>query len=100
MGNAEADLMSSGLPFTIVKPCGLTDDAGGKRELVVGHDDEMHEKPPLIPRADVARVMVEALLKPQEASGLRFDLCSKVGTPTSDINRIFKEARYPWEQRE
>jgi uncharacterized protein YbjT (DUF2867 family) len=96
--NEEADLMSSGLPFTIVKPCGLSDDAGKQRELVVGHDDEMHEVPPMIPRADVARVMVEALLKPEEASGLRFDLCSKKGTPTIALDKVFKDAKYPWQQ--
>jgi len=95
--NEEAFLMSSGIPYTIVKPCGLTDDAAGKRELTVGHDDEMHENPPVIPRGDVARVMVEALLQPKEAAGLRFDLCSRVGTPTTDLSKVFHAARYPWE---
>merc|ERR1712232_954753 len=90
-------LMSSGLPFSIIKPCGLSDDEAGKRELRVGHDDEMHETPPMIPRADVARVMVEALLQPKEATGLRFDLCSRAGTPTTDISTVFSAARYPWQ---
>jgi len=96
--NEEAFIMSSGVPYTIVKPCGLSDDEAGKRKLTVGHDDDMHQKPPMIPRADVARVMVEALLKPEEAAGLRFDLCSSTsGTPTTDISSVFNDARYPWQ---
>jgi len=98
--NEESFLMSSGLPFTIVKPCGLTDDPAGQRELLVGHDDEMHETPPTIPRADVARVMVQALLQPEEASGLRFDLCSRSGTPTEDVAAVLRAARYPWQSAE
>jgi len=98
--NEESFLMSSGIPFTIIKPCGLYDAEAGKRELRVGHDDDMHETPPTIPRADVAKVMVEALLKPKEAEDLRFDLCSRVGTPTTDIGKVFEAARYPWRAAE
>eukprot|EP00928_Gymnodinium_smaydae_P018324 TRINITY_DN16980_c0_g2_i1.p1 TRINITY_DN16980_c0_g2~~TRINITY_DN16980_c0_g2_i1.p1 ORF type:complete len:274 (-),score=58.25 TRINITY_DN16980_c0_g2_i1:169-990(-) len=96
--NEEAFLMSSGLPFTIVKPCGLTDGPASQRELRVGHDDDMHETPPLVPRADVARVMVGALLHPEKASGLRFDLCSRPGSPTTDVDSVFAAARYPWQK--
>jgi len=96
--NEEAALMSSGLPYTIVKPCGLTDTAPGQRELLVGHDDSMHESPPIIPRADVARVMVEAILKPAEARGLRFDLCSRAGSATTDLSTVFQAAKYPWQK--
>lgn len=96
--NEEAFLMSSGLPFTIVKPCGLSNDPAGQKELVVGHDDELHLEPPMIARSDVARVMAEALLKPQLAAGLRFDLCSRVGTATTDVDQVFKAARYPWQR--
>jgi len=94
--NAEAHIMDSGLPYTIVKPCGLTDDPPLKRELLVGHDDELKVDPPLVPRADVARVMGEALVRPEEAEGLRFDLCSKPGTPSEDLAPVFAAARYPW----
>merc|ERR1712079_661553 len=95
--NEEAFLMASGLPYTIVKPCGLTDDAGGKRELLSGHDDEMKVSPPIVPRADVARVMVAAIFSPETATGLRFDLCSREGTPTTDLGKFFDGARYPWQ---
>eukprot|EP00419_Tripos_fusus_P024041 CAMPEP_0172719378 /NCGR_PEP_ID=MMETSP1074-20121228/75471_1 /TAXON_ID=2916 /ORGANISM="Ceratium fusus, Strain PA161109" /LENGTH=275 /DNA_ID=CAMNT_0013544725 /DNA_START=27 /DNA_END=854 /DNA_ORIENTATION=+ len=95
--NAEAFLMSSGLPFTIIKPCGLSDGNAAQRELHVGHDDQMHETPPQIPRADVARVMAEALLQPKLAENLRFDLCSQSGTPTEDVSALFDAARFPWQ---
>merc|ERR1712060_614652 len=98
MGNEESFLMSSGLPFTIIKPCGLTDGAGGERKLLVGHDDEMHQSPPIIPRADVARMMVAAILSPGKAAGLRFDLCSREGIPT-DPSTVFDNAQYPWNTR-
>jgi len=97
--NLEAALMSSGLPFTVVKPCGLGDGPAGKQELVVGHDDEVQEKPPMVSRADVARVMAGAVLQPSEAANLRFDLCARAGTPTVDVSEVFKAARYPWQKR-
>ena len=37
----EADLMASGLAFTIVKPGGLLSTKGGKALLLAGHDDDM-----------------------------------------------------------
>mmetsp|Transcript_22384 Transcript_22384/g.51140 ORF Transcript_22384/g.51140 Transcript_22384/m.51140 type:complete len:285 (+) Transcript_22384:82-936(+) len=98
--NEEAFLMSSGLPYTIVKPCGLTDGEPGKNELVASHDDELQLKPPAISRADVARVMAGALLDAKAASGLRFDLCSRAGPPTTDVSEVLKAARYPWEHTE
>jgi len=96
--NEEAFLMSSGLPFTIVKPCGLTDDPPGRNQLVVGHDDDMHFTPPTVTRADVARVMAESIVKPAEGMNLRFDLCSKAGEPTTDLGALLASARWPWEQ--
>ena len=51
---AEADIMSSGLTYVIVKPCGLTMAVGAQRELTVGHDDKMTELPNSIARADIA----------------------------------------------
>lgn len=96
--NGEAFLMNSGLPFTIVKPCGLSNGPAGETELLVGHDDEIDVVPPMVSRADVARVMAEALLKPEEAQSLRFDLCSRKGTPTTDLSKVLEAAKYPWER--
>lgn len=92
--NAEAFLMASGIPFTIVKPCGLLSTPGGRKELLVGHDDTLlSTMPPIVPRADVASVMSHAAAS--HAVGLRFDLCSKVGTPTTDYAALLKAAQYP-----
>ena len=85
----EAGIMSSGLTFVIVKPCGLTMAVGGQKVLVVGHDDKMTVLPNSIARTDVASLCVEALSR----TDLRFDVCSDVGTPTSDCSKVLDEAR-------
>jgi uncharacterized protein YbjT (DUF2867 family) len=84
---AEKYLIDSGLPYTIVHPGGLIDEAGGKRELVIGVDDDNVEGERSIPRADVAEVLVQALLDPayQRRS---FDIRSKAegdGAVTTDF---------------
>ena len=78
---AEAYLIASGLAYTIIHPGGLLDQPGGRRELLVGQNDAfLHETPggipPSVPRADVAEVVVQALLHP-EARNKAFDLISK-----------------------
>ncbi len=45
--------MSYGLPYTIVKPCGLLDTPAGNATLTVRHDDEAKPNPPAISRGDV-----------------------------------------------
>lgn len=97
--NFETVLASSGLPFTIIKPCGLEDDPPAEAELVVGHDDELKESS--ISRGDLARAVVAALQAPIASAGLRFDLCShKDGIPTPDegLVKLFAAARYPWQR--
>jgi len=93
--NEESHLMGSGMPWAIVKPCGLGDEDPMVKELVVSHDDVL--APSTVPRADVARVIVEAVLKPKVSRGTRFDLCSKEGTPTTDLEKLFASARPPWQ---
>jgi uncharacterized protein YbjT (DUF2867 family) len=101
--NFEAELMSSGIPFTIIKPCGL-DYSGtepGQKELLTGHDDSLKVDFPAIPRADVARVMAAAIEMPDSSANLRFDLCSQEGKPTGDddLRALLQSARYPWESK-
>eukprot|EP00440_Ansanella_granifera_P067321 gb/GFBE01073016.1/.p1 GENE.gb/GFBE01073016.1/~~gb/GFBE01073016.1/.p1 ORF type:complete len:290 (+),score=63.58 gb/GFBE01073016.1/:1-870(+) len=100
---AEAFIMSSGIPFTITKACGLGDGAAGKNKMIVGHDDASFSLilDHVIPRDDVARVLVEAIRDPAAAAGLRFDLCTQaLGKPTTDIaNDVLKAARLPWDHR-
>mmetsp|Transcript_517 Transcript_517/g.602 ORF Transcript_517/g.602 Transcript_517/m.602 type:complete len:297 (+) Transcript_517:142-1032(+) len=59
---AEKYLIDSGLPYTIVHPGGLLNEPGGERELVVGVDDSQEGTTSrLVPREDVAEVMLQAL---------------------------------------
>lgn len=101
--NMEAFLVSSGIPSTIIKPCGLGEAEGGQDEIIVGHDDEetWDLKVP-IQRADVARLVVESLNDKDLASGLRFDVCAKSGTPTkdADLSSVLKAAKFPWETKD
>jgi len=93
--NAEAILGGAGLKTVIVKPCGLSLKPAGEKELLVGHDDTLlSTMPPVIPRADVARVMIEAAARGE--SKMRFDLCAKlVGPPTTDAGALLDAAKYP-----
>jgi len=97
--------MSSGVPFTIMKPNGLNDGEPAKKEILVAHDDQgwnaMNPNTEFINRADVVRLMVYAALNPEKAKGLRFDVTSKrlFGTPTTDVSKVFAAAEYPWDSR-
>lgn len=54
---AEEYLIASGLTYTIVHPGGLLDAPGGKRQLVLGLNDELTKREMRsIPRSDVAQV--------------------------------------------
>ncbi|WP_424360444.1 SDR family oxidoreductase [Methylocystis parvus] len=96
---AEACLIDSGIDYTIVRPGGLIDQPGGARELLTGKDDNflkhpIEGAPPVIPRADVAEVVVQALLAPQ-ARNKAFDLISKPeessAGPTTDFAALFAQ---------
>lgn len=96
---AEMSVMSSGIPFTIIKACGLMDGEGGKNKFSVGHDDDTYTYIHQVKRDDVARVFVEAVRNPAVAARLRFDLCAyHFGKPPANIaEEVFKPARYPWD---
>lgn len=56
---AEQYLIASGVPYTIIHPGGLIDEAGGAKQLVLGVDDTLLENNPRnIPRADVAALAI------------------------------------------
>lgn len=78
---AEQYLIDSGIDYTIIRAGGLLDKEGGVRQLLVGKDDELLNNPPngiptSIPRADVASVVVNALIEPS-ARNKAFDIISK-----------------------
>jgi uncharacterized protein YbjT (DUF2867 family) len=69
-GQADADLRASGLDYTIVRPGGLTNDAGTGR-VRLGEDVDSGR----IPRDDVAAVLAAVLVAPNTI-GKSFDLVS------------------------
>jgi len=95
--NAEAFIASSGVGFTIVKPCGLTDKPAGVAALGTNQSDALPwHSPGFISRGDVAAVMAEAT-----AEGLRdrrFSLCNKLGKGPSDIVALLRGAVWPWQE--
>mmetsp|Transcript_22983 Transcript_22983/g.77567 ORF Transcript_22983/g.77567 Transcript_22983/m.77567 type:complete len:287 (+) Transcript_22983:38-898(+) len=90
---AEKYLIDSGVPFTIVHPGGLLNEPGGKRQLVIGVDDERTVGERSIPREDVAEVLVQALRIPAYR-GRSFDLRSMnegEGVVTTDFAALLDE---------
>jgi uncharacterized protein YbjT (DUF2867 family) len=65
----EESLRQSGIPYTIIRPCALTEELGGK-ELIVAQGDNIKGK---ISREDVAKLCVEALQQSQ-ASNVTFEV--------------------------
>lgn len=101
---AESYLASAGVPFSIVKPCGLTDAPAGNRSFLLGHDDDkfsdwMASGTIVIPRADVAAVSAEALLNAPSPT-MRFDLCAKAAGsgPPAPLSSVLQDALYPWQR--
>eukprot|EP00747_Dinoflagellata_sp_TGD_P064175 gnl/TRDRNA2_/TRDRNA2_153776_c0_seq1.p1 gnl/TRDRNA2_/TRDRNA2_153776_c0~~gnl/TRDRNA2_/TRDRNA2_153776_c0_seq1.p1 ORF type:complete len:452 (+),score=68.42 gnl/TRDRNA2_/TRDRNA2_153776_c0_seq1:59-1414(+) len=86
---AEIELINSGLEYTIIHPGGLLDKEGGKREIVVGVDDELlNTTLRRVPRADVAAMAVTCIDCPA-AKNCAFDMASKdeddAWVPTKDL---------------
>ena len=91
---AEMYLVDSGLVHTIIHPGGLLDDAGGKRQLRIGVDDELLQNTyRSVPRADVAAVCVHALTSDKFANR-SFDLASfpeGEGSVTTDLDALIED---------
>ncbi|UKP00798.1 CIA30 family protein [Nostoc sp. UHCC 0870] len=69
----EDSLRASGIPYTIIRPCALTEEVGGK-ELIFEQGDNIRGK---ISREDIAELCVQAL-KEHNACNLTFEV--KEGT--------------------
>ncbi len=65
----EESIKASGIPYTIIRPCALTETAGGK-DLIFEQGDNIRGK---ISRDDVAEICVQALKEPK-ASYLTFEV--------------------------
>lgn len=81
----EEALRASGVPYTIVRPGGLTNAPGGENEIVFRQGDT---EAGAIPRADVARVCVAAL-DSQDALNKTFEINSGKTPATSDVSTAF-----------
>jgi len=98
----EAHLMSAGVPFTILKPCALSEDPAKQKEIRTGHDDKgMPWQAFQLSRGDVARVLAAAAVNPKMAKGLRFEICGLQvgGAPQDDAIDILKDGMQPWDPR-
>ncbi|WP_041764708.1 SDR family oxidoreductase [[Leptolyngbya] sp. PCC 7376] len=97
---AEQYLVDSGIDYTIVRAGGLLNEKGGKRELVVSKNDVLLKNTPDgittgIPRADVAEVVVQALLEPN-ARNKAFDVVTKPesqATVTNNFSALFAQTQ-------
>jgi uncharacterized protein YbjT (DUF2867 family) len=65
----EECLKASGIPYTIIRPCALTETAGGK-ELIFAQGDNIRGK---VSRDDVAEICVQAIKEPK-AKNLTFEV--------------------------
>lgn len=81
----EEAVRNSGVDYTIIRPGGLINQAGGENELVFEQGDDVSGT---IPRADVARVCVAALLYP-EARNRTFELVGGTGPTTGNLQNKF-----------
>ncbi len=81
----EAAVRASGVPYTIVRPGGLTDKPGGQNGVRLEQGDRGTG---LIPRADVARICVAALKSPA-ARNRTFEAYGAQTPPDVDWNGLF-----------
>lgn len=83
----EDALRASGIPYTVVRPGGLGNGAGGDRDLVFEQGDTVSAQT-TITRADVARICVQALKYP-EARNRTFEASARTGPPVTDWRAKF-----------
>ena len=81
----EAAVRASGVPYTILRPGGLTDKPGGQNGVRLEQGDRGTG---FIPRADVARVCVAAL-KSLPARNRTFELYGAQPPPVTDWDTLF-----------
>lgn len=79
----EAAVRASGVPYTIVRPGGLTDEPGGRAGIAVRQGDQEFGR---IPRADVAAVLIGVLDLPG-ATGKTFEVATDTRQPVDAWRR-------------
>ncbi|MYK37153.1 MAG: SDR family oxidoreductase [Gammaproteobacteria bacterium] len=83
----EEAVAASGIPYTIVRPGGLSDDPGGNQTIIFEQGDTRSEGI-WITRADVARVCVAALAQ-DAALNKVFEIHAEDGEPQADFAAEF-----------
>ncbi|MBT8442109.1 MAG: SDR family oxidoreductase [Gammaproteobacteria bacterium] len=83
----EEALRASGVPYTIVRPGGLTNAPGRELEIVFKQGDTEAGS---IPRTDVARVCVAAL-DSEDSLNKTFEINSGKNPPKTDVSNAFAE---------
>ena len=81
----ENALRASGVPYTVIRPGGLVDEAGGAKIVQFSQGDQSTGR---IPRADVALVCIEALGR-RGAQRKTFEILSGSGAPPQDFGKDF-----------
>ena len=83
----EDSLRTSGIPYTIIRPCALTEEAGGKA-LILEQGDNIRGK---ISREDVAELCVQAI-KQSKASNRTFEVkAGENNSDTTDWENLFSQ---------
>jgi uncharacterized protein YbjT (DUF2867 family) len=85
-GQAEQALRTSGLPYTIVRPSWLTNNARDRAAIRFEQGDTGEGQ---ISREDVAKVCVQSFLHP-EAQGKTFEIYNAPGASTQDWAALFQ----------
>lgn len=76
----EDSLRESGIPYTIIRPCALTEESGGQ-ELIFDQGDNITGK---VTRDDIAEICVQALMQPQ-ACNVTFEV-KQTENRVNDVN--------------
>lgn len=87
----EDALRASGVPYTVIRPGGLTNGPGGDKDVVFEQGDTVRAQT-TITRADVARICVQALRYP-EARNRTFETSAAPGAPVTDWRAKFAALR-------
>lgn len=83
----EDALRASGVPYTIVRPGGLVNEAGGQASISFEQGD-VDRGQIKIARADVATICIQALKYP-EARNRTFEVSATPGSPPADWRALF-----------
>jgi uncharacterized protein YbjT (DUF2867 family) len=86
-GKGEQAVRDSGVPYTVIRPAGLVNEAAGKGRITMVQGDPRGQK--VIPRADVATVCLEALRNPDTAAGKTLEVFRVDGEAIEDWSAAF-----------